>query len=64
MSIDLTEQTTPPTWRRKALYSELFAKELFEERNPPPDNEKEKTHREVRCLNCLSIKFLSYAEVL
>ena len=44
MSIDLTEQTTPPTWRRNALRSELFTKDLFEERNIPPDNEKAKTH--------------------
>ena len=52
MSIDLTEQTTPSTRRRKPLRSDLFTKSLFEERNLPPDNEKAKTHREVRCLNC------------
>lgn len=52
MSIDLTEQTTLPTWHRKALCSELFTKDLFEELNLPPDNEKAKTHREVQCLNC------------
>ena len=57
MSIDLTEQTTPPTRRRKALRSDLFTKSLFEERNLPPDNEKAKTHREVRCLNCPRVKY-------
>jgi hypothetical protein len=56
MSIDLTEPTTPPTQRlgkRKALRSELFTKDLFEEKNLPQDHEKAKTHREVHCLNCL-----------
>ena len=55
MSIDLTEPTTPPDRRlgkRKDLRSELFTKDLFEERNLPPDNEKAKTYREVQCLNC------------
>jgi len=52
MSIDPTEQTTPPNQRRKALRSDLFTKDLFEERNLPPDHEKVKTHREVQCLNC------------
>ncbi len=55
MSIDLTEPTTPPTKRlgkRKALRSELFTKDLFEERNLSQDHEKAKTHREVQCLNC------------
>ena len=47
MSIDLTEQTTPSTRRRKPLRSDLFTKSLFEERNLPPDNEKAKTHHEV-----------------
>jgi hypothetical protein len=42
MSIDLTEQTTPPNQRRKALRSDLFTKDLFEERNLPPDHEKVK----------------------
>jgi hypothetical protein len=35
MSIDLTEPTTPPTQRlgkRKALRSDLFTKDLFEEK--------------------------------
>ena len=50
MSIDLTEQATPPTRHRKALRSEIFTKDLFEERNLPPDNGKAKTHR--KCLNC------------
>ncbi len=56
MSIDLTEPTTPPTQRlekRKALRSDLFTKDLFEERNLTQDHEKAKTHREVQCLNCL-----------
>ena len=44
MSIDLTEQATPPTRHRKALRSEIFTKDLFEERNLPPDNGKAKTH--------------------
>jgi len=55
MSIDLTEPTTPPIQRlgkRKELRSDLFTKDLFEERNLPPNHEKVKTHREVQCLNC------------
>jgi hypothetical protein len=39
--------------KRKALRSELFTKDLFEERNLPRGHEKEKTHREVQCLICL-----------
>ena len=56
MSIDLTEPTTPPIQRlgkRKALRSDLFTKDLFEERNLPPDHKNAKTHCEVQCLNCL-----------
>ncbi|CAB4490884.1 unnamed protein product [Rhizophagus irregularis] len=59
MSVDLTEPTTPPAQRlgkRKALRSELFTKDLFEERSLPQDHEKAKTHREVQCLNCLNNK--------
>lgn len=55
MSIDLTEPTTPPTQRlrkRKALRSDLFTKDLFEEKNLPPDHKNAKTHRIVQCLNC------------
>lgn len=55
MSIDLTEPTTPPIQRlgkRKALRSDLFTKDLFEERNLPADHKNAKTHREVQCLNC------------
>ncbi|GBC19616.2 zinc finger BED domain-containing protein RICESLEEPER 2-like [Rhizophagus irregularis DAOM 181602=DAOM 197198] len=59
MSVDLTEPTTPPAQRlgkKKALRSELFTKDLFEERSLPQDHEKAKTHREVQCLNCLNNK--------
>ncbi|CAB4380896.1 unnamed protein product [Rhizophagus irregularis] len=59
MSVDLTEPTTPPAQRlgkRKALRSEHFTKDLFEERSLPQDHEKAKTHREVQCLNCLNNK--------
>jgi len=52
MSIDLTEATTPPK-KRKAVRSELFTKDLFEERSLPQDHKNAKTHREVQCLNCL-----------
>jgi hypothetical protein len=55
MSVDLAEPTTPPTQRlgkRKALRSELFIRDLFEERNLPQGHANAKTHREVRCLNC------------
>ncbi|CAB4420810.1 unnamed protein product [Rhizophagus irregularis] len=51
MSVDLTEPTTPPAQRlgkRKALHSELFTKDLFEERSLPQDHEKARTHREVQ----------------
>lgn len=50
MSIDLTE--TAHLDKRKALRSELFTKDLFEERNLPPEHKNAKTHREVQCLNC------------
>jgi hypothetical protein len=55
MSVDLTEPTTPPAQRlgkRKALRSELFTRDLFEERNLPQGHANAKTHREVQCLNC------------
>ncbi|GES89950.1 zinc finger BED domain-containing protein RICESLEEPER 2-like [Rhizophagus clarus] len=55
MSVDLTKSIPPPTQRlgkRKAVRSKLFTKDLFEERNLPQGHEKEKTHREVECLNC------------
>jgi hypothetical protein len=38
--------------KRRALRSELFAKELFEERDLPSEHKNATTHREVRCLNC------------
>ncbi len=50
MSIDLTEPTNPG--KRKALRSDLFTKDLFEERNLPPEHKDAKTHREVQCLIC------------
>ncbi|CAI2194134.1 2759_t:CDS:1, partial [Funneliformis geosporum] len=56
MSIDLTELTTPPIQhlrKRKVLYSDLFTKDLFEERNLPPEHKDAKTYREVQCLNYL-----------
>jgi len=55
MSVNLTEPTMPPNQcliKRKALRSELFTKDLFEERNLPRGHEKEKTHQEVQCLIC------------
>ena len=55
MSVDLTEPTTPPSQRltkRKALRSDLFTKDLFEETNLPQEHENAKTHRVVQCLNC------------
>ena len=55
MSVSLTEPTTPLNQhliKRKALRSELFTKDLFEERNLPRGHEKEKTHQEVQCLIC------------
>jgi len=50
----LTEPTTPPSQRlakRKALRSDLFTKDLFEETNLPQEHENAKTHRVVQCLN-------------
>ena len=38
--------------KRKTLRSELFTKELFEEKGLPSDHRYAKTHREVKCLNC------------
>ena len=38
--------------KRKALRSELFTKELFEERDLPSEHKLAQTHREIRCLNC------------
>ena len=46
-------ETTTSLGKRKALRSELFTKDLFEEKDLPPEHEKAKTHREVRCLSCL-----------
>ena len=54
MSVDLTEPTTPPSQRltkRKALRSDLFTKDLFEETNLPQEHENAKTHRVVQCLS-------------
>ena len=50
MSVDLTESSIG---KRKALYSELFTKDLFEERNLLPEHKDAKTHCEVQYLNCL-----------
>jgi hypothetical protein len=47
-TIDIAE----PTTQRKALRSELFIKNLFEEKELPPENKDANMHREVRCLNC------------
>ena len=47
MSVDLTEPTTSPNQRltkRKALRSELFTKDLFEETNLPQEHENANTH--------------------
>ena len=41
------------TGKRKALRSELFTKDLFEEKNLPPEHKDAKTHRIVQCLNCM-----------
>jgi hypothetical protein len=38
--------------KRKALRSELFTKDFFEEKDLLPEHKNAKTHREVRCLNC------------
>ena len=48
-TIDLTNNIR----KRKTLRSELFTKELFEERDLPPEHKNAKTHQEVKCLNCL-----------
>ena len=40
------------THKRKALHSDLFTKELFEE-NDLLIYKNTKTHREVNCLSCL-----------
>jgi hypothetical protein len=54
--IDLTKSdNTTSLGKRKALQSELFFKELFEENILPPEHKNSKTHREVRCLNCLYV---------
>ena len=45
-----TERTT--LGKQKALRSELFAKELFEEKDLPSEYKNATTYREVRCLNC------------
>ena len=41
------------TGKRKALRSELITKDLFEEKNLPPEHKDAKTHRIVQCLNCM-----------
>jgi|tagenome__1003787_1003787.scaffolds.fasta_scaffold20943604_1 hypothetical protein len=50
-NIDVTESS------KKRLRSELFAKELFEEKVLPPEHKFSSTHREVRCLNCSYVFF-------
>jgi hypothetical protein len=50
-TIDITEPTTQ-LGKRKALRSELFIKNLFEEKELPPEHKDANTHREVTCLNC------------
>lgn len=50
MSENITESATG---KRKALRSELFTKDLFEEKELPPGHKLAKTHRQVKCLNCL-----------
>ena len=50
--IDITDiDVTDSSRKRKALRSELFVKELFEEKILSPEHKLSKTHREVRCLN-------------
>ena len=39
--------------KRKGPRSELFIKGLFEEKDLPPEHENAKTHREVKCNNCV-----------
>ena len=63
MSVDITEPTTPPTQRnrkRKALRSDLFTKDLFEEKNLPPDHKnafvsKKFTYCIIKYLICWNI---------
>jgi hypothetical protein len=38
--------------KRTSLRSELFTRELFEEKELPSEHKNAKTHREVKCLNC------------
>ncbi|CAI2185704.1 9259_t:CDS:2, partial [Funneliformis geosporum] len=38
--------------KKKALRSDLFTKDFFEERNLSPDHKDAKTHRKVQYLNC------------
>ncbi|PKK71257.1 hypothetical protein RhiirC2_778639 [Rhizophagus irregularis] len=51
-TIDIDEPTTQ-LGKRKALRSELFVKNLFEEKELPPEHKDAKSHREVTCLSCL-----------
>ena len=54
MSVDLTELATPPTQRlgkRKALRSDIFIKDFFEEKNLSSDHRNSKAHRVVQCIN-------------
>jgi len=37
--------------KKKNLRSDLFIKDLFEEKNIPPDHKNAKTHRIVQCIN-------------
>ncbi len=47
------ELTNPEnTIKKRVLRSELFSKELFEEKVLPSEHRQATTHREVRCLNC------------
>jgi hypothetical protein len=38
--------------KRPSLRSELFTRELFEEKELPQEHKNAKTHRVVKCLNC------------
>jgi len=48
----MSETANSTVIKRKALRSELFVKDLFEERDLPPEHSLAKTHRQVKCLNC------------
>lgn len=48
----MSETNSASLEKRKTFRSELFTKELFEEKDLPQEHKNANTHREVRCLNC------------